>query len=139
MVTNCLKLILHVCCLIGQGFRKRKVRTHIVSFVNRIHNRKNYKSRGTIIFVKNDTLSLNIGVILFFFEVKFLHVFVKYCLGVWENDFTDISWWILALNISKDNKNRHLSQLSENECYVVLLQKCTNYKWKFYYYYYFYY
>ena len=53
---------------------------------------------------KNDTLSLNTAVILFFFEVKFMHVFVKYCLGVWENDFTDISWQILALNISRDNK-----------------------------------
>ena len=84
-------MILNLCCLIGHGFRKRKIRTHIVSFVIGIHNRKNYKSRGTFIFVKNDTLSLNIGVILFFFEVKFMHVFVKYCLGVWENDFTDIS------------------------------------------------
>ena len=43
---------------------------------------------------KKDTLSLNI---LFFFEVKFMHVFVKYYLGVWENDFTDISWRIWSL------------------------------------------
>jgi hypothetical protein len=51
--------------LIGQGFRKRKIRTHIVSFVNGMHKRKIYKSRGTSVFVKNDILSLNIGVILF--------------------------------------------------------------------------
>ena len=37
------------------------------------------------------------GVILFFFEVKFMHVFVKYCLGVWENNFTDTSWRIWPL------------------------------------------
>jgi hypothetical protein len=97
-------MILNVCSLIGQGFRKRKTRTHIVSFVNGIHNRKTYKSRGTFVFVKNDTLSLNFGVILYFFEVKFMHVFVKYCLCVWENDFTDISWRILTLNSSRDNK-----------------------------------
>ena len=90
-------MILNVCCLIGQGFRKGKIRTHIVSFVNGIPNRINYKSRGTFVFVKNDTLSLNIGVILFFFEVKFMHVFVKHYLGVWENDLTDISWWIWPL------------------------------------------
>ena len=65
---------------------------------------KNYTSRGTFVFVKNDTLSLNIGVILFFFEVKFMHAFVKYYLGAWENDFTDISWRILTHNISRDNK-----------------------------------
>ena len=38
------------------------------------------------------------------FEVKCMHVFVKYCLCVWENDFTDISWRILAFNISRNNK-----------------------------------
>ena len=65
-------MILNLCCLIGQGFRKRKIRTHTVSFVNGIPNRINYKSRGAFVFVKNDTLSLNIG-------VKFMHVFV--CLG----------------------------------------------------------
>jgi hypothetical protein len=32
-----------------------------------------------------------------------MHVFVKYCLGVLENDFTDIMV-DLALNISRDNK-----------------------------------
>jgi len=90
-------MILNVCCLIDQGFRKRKIRTHIVSFVNGIHNIKYYKSRETFVFVKNDTLSLNIGVILFFVEVKCRHVFVKYCLVVWENDFTGISWWIWPL------------------------------------------
>ena len=79
-----------------------KIRTHIVSFVNGMHKRKIYKSRGTSVFVKNDTLSLNI-VILFFFEVKFMHAFVKYYLGAWENDFTDISWRILTHNISRDN------------------------------------
>ena len=97
-------MTLNLCCLIGHVFRKRKIRTHIVSFIIGIHNRKNFKSRGTFVFVKNDTLSLNIGVILFFFEVKLIHVFDKYSLCVWENDFTDISWQILALNISRDNK-----------------------------------
>jgi hypothetical protein len=63
-------------CLIGQGFRKRKIITHIVSFVNGIHKRKNYKSRGIFVFVKNDTLSINIGVILFFFEVINLCMFL---------------------------------------------------------------
>jgi hypothetical protein len=48
-----------------------------------LENRKNYKSRGTFVFVKNDTLSHNTGVILFFFEVKFMHVFVKYkCISI---------------------------------------------------------
>jgi hypothetical protein len=98
-------MILNVCCLIGQGFWKRKIRTHIVSFVNEIHHKKkNYTSRGTFVFVKNDTLSLNIGVILFFFKVKFMHIFDKYCLGVWENDFTDILIADLAVNISRENK-----------------------------------
>ena len=97
-------MILNLCCLIGQGFRKRKSKTHIVSFVNGMHKRKIYKSRGTSVFVKNDILSLNIGVILFFFEVKFMNVFVKYCLGVWENDYTYMIMADLALNISRDNK-----------------------------------
>jgi hypothetical protein len=66
--------------------------------------KKNYTSRGTFVFVKNDTLSLNIGVILFFFEVKFMHIFYKYYLGVWENDFTDILIADLAVNISRENK-----------------------------------
>ena len=65
---------------------------------------KNYKSRGTLVFVKNDTLSLNIRVILFFFEVKFMHILDKYCLGVWENDYTDMIMADVALNISRDNK-----------------------------------
>jgi hypothetical protein len=69
-----------------------------------MHKRKIYKSRGTSVFVKNDILSLNIGVILFFFEVKFMNVFVKYCLGVWENDYTYMIMADLALNISRDNK-----------------------------------
>ena len=33
-----------------------------------------------------------------------MHIFDKYCLGVWENDFTDILIADLAVNISRDNK-----------------------------------
>jgi len=35
-------------------------------------------------FTKNDTLSRNTGVILYFFEAKFMQFFVKYYLGVSE-------------------------------------------------------
>lgn len=89
----------------------------IMNFIDEIHNGKNNRPWGLWAFIlqKNDTLSRSIGVILFFFEVEFMHVFVIYCLGHSKKQFCRHFMAHLALNISRDKDIGIWPQFSENE------------------------